>query len=321
MEMIILFLIALCIGLIIGYCIKRIKQKQLDYAKLQEYEYYIKQRTEKISAIDYEIKNREGIINQLDGEIKQLDNTLGLLRTATNDMQNHYEQLSHQLQIQQDTELKIYYENRMGEIKSNIQKADQELHENYEQNKLKYDKEIEAIKKELENYKAARRAIIEEQKRQEEMQDNQKFYMLQISNTDIEDIKQLRLLEPRLHNKEILNKLIWSTFYQTPYKNLIGRLFGTREISGIYKITSISTNKAYIGKSVNVAKRFSEHIKSSLEISNIAKNQLYTLMKEKGAEDFTFELLEEVNKDKLLERESYWIKFYETNSYGLNMKE
>ena len=43
-------------------------------------------------------------------------------------------------------------------------------------------------------------------------------------------------------------------------------------------------------------------------------------MKEKGAENFTFELLEEVNKDKLLERESYWIKFYETDSYGLNMK-
>ena len=74
------------------------------------------------------------------------------------------------------------------------------------------------------------------------------------------------------------------------------------------------------GKSVDIANRWSEHIKSSLEIGTIAKNQLYTLMKEKGAENFTFELLEEVNKDKLLERESYWIKFYETDSYGLNMK-
>ena len=82
----------------------------------------------------------------------------------------------------------------------------------------------------------------------------------------------------------------------------------------------MENNKTYIGKSVDIANRWSEHIKSSLEIGTIAKNQLYTLMKEKGAENFTFELLEKVDKDKLLERESYWIKFYETDSYGLNMK-
>ena len=134
------------------------------------------------------------------------------------------------------------------------------------------------------------------------------------------DIEQLRLIEPKLHNKEVLNKLIWSTYYQTPYKDLIGRVFGTQKVSGIYKITCVENNKTYIGKSVDIANRWSEHIKSSLEIGTIAKNQLYTLMKEKGAENFTFELLEEVNKDKLLERESYWIKFYETDSYGLNMK-
>lgn len=320
MEVIIL-LIALIIGLLIGYSIKRLKQKELDYAQLKEYEIFLGKAKEEICKAEYEIDSRKNTINMLDSEISKLDNTLGLLRSAINDTTNTYDNLSYTLKKKQDEELKIYYANRLKEIKSSIQKADEELLQNYEQNKLKYDKEIEEIKKELEDFKAARRTIIEEQKRQEEMQDNQKFYMLQITETDIEDIKQLRVLEPRLHNKEILNKLIWSTFYQTAYKDLVGRLLGTKEISGIYKITSISTGKAYIGKSVNVAKRIGEHIKSSLEIGTIAKNQLYTLMKEKGAEDFTFELLEEVNKDKLLERETYWIKFYETNSYGLNMKE
>ena len=31
-----------------------------------------------------------------------------------------------------------------------------------------------------------------------------------------------------------------------------------------------------------------------------------------------FEILEEVSRDKLNERETYWIDFYRTKDYGLN---
>ena len=37
-----------------------------------------------------------------------------------------------------------------------------------------------------------------------------------------------------------------------------------------------------------------------------------------GCENFTFELLEVVPKDKLRERESYYIDFYDSKTYGLN---
>lgn len=304
---IILFIVAAAVaGLIIGYLIKRHKDLVIDTSLLNKYDLQIKEKEEKLNNITEKTNNLK----------KEFDN----VKKATDSAIDSFNKLTESMKEAQERELKICYENGLDEVKQKLQKADELLLLNHNQNKLKYDKEIQEIQKELESFKAARQSIIEEQKRQEEMETNRSFYMLQIGEFDKEDIKQLRTIEPMLHNKEVLNKLIWSTYYQTPYKDLIGRIFGTNKVSGIYKITCINNGKIYIGKSVDVANRWAEHIKSSLEIGSIAKNQLYTLMKEKGAENFTFELLEEVNKDKLLERESYWIKFYETDSYGLNMK-
>lgn len=296
---ILIFILAFIAGTLIGYFIKRKINKQINNKVFEEESKILNEYYEKIKDTEKEWRN---------------------LQQKTKEATDSFENLTKALKEAQERELKICYENGLEEVKRKLLKADAELNANYQQNRLKYDKEINEIKNELAIFKAARRAIIDDQKRQEEMEANKSFYMLQIREFDKLDIEQLRLIEPKLHNKEVLNKLIWSTYYQTPYKDLVGRIFGTNKVSGIYKITCVNNGKIYIGKSVDVANRWAEHIKSSLEIGTIAKNQLYTLMKEKGAENFTFELLEEVNKDKLLERESYWIKFYETDSYGLNMK-
>lgn len=44
-------------------------------------------------------------------------------------------------------------------------------------------------------------------------------------------------------------------------------------------------------------------------------------MEKDGLWNYTFEVLEEINKDNLSAREAYWINFYDTKNYGLNMKE
>ena len=41
-------------------------------------------------------------------------------------------------------------------------------------------------------------------------------------------------------------------------------------------------------------------------------------MREDGPEQFTWEVLEETPKEKLKERESYYIDFYDSKTYGLN---
>ena len=41
-------------------------------------------------------------------------------------------------------------------------------------------------------------------------------------------------------------------------------------------------------------------------------------MSEDGPENFYFEILEEVEKDKLRERESYYISWFKSDKFGLN---
>lgn len=95
-------------------------------------------------------------------------------------------------------------------------------------------------------------------------------------------------------------------------------LFKSNEkICGIYKITCINNDKSYIGQSVDIKTRFKDHIKSALEFGT-KTNKLYSLMSTVGPENFTFEIIEEVPRAQLNERETYWIDMYQTKEYGLN---
>ena len=305
---IILFIVAAAVvGLIIGYLIKRHKDLVIDTSLLNEYDLQIKEKEEKLNNITEKTNNLK----------KEFDD----VKKATDSAIDSFNKLTESMKEAQERELKICYENGLNEVKQKLQKADELLLLNHNQNKLKYDKEIQEIQKELESFKAARQSIIEEQKRQEEMETNRSFYMLQIGEFDKEDIKQLRTIEPMLHNKEVLNKLIFESYYRKPMTDMFGRLVGSKKPCGIYKITNIKNKKSYIGKSVEIVpKRWTEHIKTSLNIGSISRTKIHDAMKEYGIENFTFEILEECPKDKLSEREKYWIDFYETNTYGYNIK-
>lgn len=305
---IILFIVAAAVaGLIIGYLIKRHRDLVIDTSLLNEYDLQIKEKEEKLNNITEKTNNLK----------KEFDD----VKKATDSAIDSFNKLTESMKEAQERELKICYENGLDEVKQKLQKADELLLLNHNQNKLKYDKEIQEIQKELESFKAARQSIIEEQKRQEEMETNRSFYMLQIGEFDKEDIKQLRTIEPMLHNKEVLNKLIFESYYRKPMTDMFGRLVGSKKPCGIYKITNIKNKKSYIGKSVEIVpKRWTEHIKTSLNIGSISRTKIHDAMKEYGIENFTFEILEECPKDKLSEREKYWIDFYETNTYGYNIK-
>ena len=89
-------------------------------------------------------------------------------------------------------------------------------------------------------------------------------------------------------------------------------------MSGIYKITRIKTGEIYIGQTTSIDKRWQEHTKTALGVGNLTSSQLHRVMAEDGPENFTFEVLEETPKDKLKEREAFYINFYDSKTYGLN---
>ena len=118
--------------------------------------------------------------------------------------------------------------------------------------------------------------------------------------------------------RENLDKLIYDAYVSKPAAEMIKRVLQGRAPSGRYKITRLKTGEIYVGKSTNVKSRFTEHCKTAYGVGSIAHSILHTTIKKDGIENFTFELLEEVPKEKLTEREKYWITFYGSKEYGLN---
>ena len=186
--------------------------------------------------------------------------------------------------------------------------------------KASVEDECKKIENELNDYKEKQTAINEAILRQRAIDEQQDFYKINLSERVIHDVKILNSIKNELIDKNEIDKLIYSVYYSKPSMEMIKKVLGGKAPCGIYKITRLKTGEIYIGKSTDVKSRWQQHIKTACNCGNIAHSQLHTTMQKDGIENFTFELLEEVAKDKLSEREKYWINFYNSKQYGLNEK-
>lgn len=73
---------------------------------------------------------------------------------------------------------------------------------------------------------------------------------------------------------------------------------------GIYKITNKINNKSYIGQSIHCGKRLDEHCRGKQFIDEVIQLE--------GIENFTFEILKEVEKERLNLWEDYYIDKFNT---------
>jgi excinuclease UvrABC nuclease subunit len=72
-------------------------------------------------------------------------------------------------------------------------------------------------------------------------------------------------------------------------------------MQGIYLITNTLNGHKYVGRSINITKRWKEHLYSSRREDGFL---LHKAIKKHGVENFSFQVLEET--DKLYERECFW---------------
>lgn len=205
-----------------------------------------------------------------------------------------------------------------------VQKVNQE---NYEKEQAARKEQIQELLdkiKETENelleLEVKRNATIESWKREEEIRIQKDFYRIVLTDKDKNDIELLNSIRNKLNNQDSLNRLIYDVFIKKPMTDMLLRVIGNNGYSGIYKITHIPSQKCYIGKSVDVKKRLIEHCKGAYGIATIADQHIHRAMNELGIDNFTFEILEKVPKDKLTDKEKYWIKYYNSVEYGWNEK-
>lgn len=188
----------------------------------------------------------------------------------------------------------------------------------YEKYQLNLIQKTDKLKQELESIKATRTAAIQAQIKEQEIKEQREFYMLCPNTKDIDDIRRLEKIKPDLHNPRVLSMLIWSTFFQKPMTSLCNNVLGTATVTGIYKITNQENDMCYIGQAVDVATRWKNHAKCGLGIDTPAGNKLYKAMQEEGIWNFSWELLEACSREKLNEKEKFYIDLYQSKDFGYN---
>ena len=80
---------------------------------------------------------------------------------------------------------------------------------------------------------------------------------------------------------------------------------------GIYLITNLITQQKYVGQSINIEKRFKQHINRSHNSSSVDYDKLlYQDFRNFGIENFSFNVIEECDASQLDEKEKFYISFY-----------
>lgn len=85
---------------------------------------------------------------------------------------------------------------------------------------------------------------------------------------------------------------------------------------GIYKFTNKINKKAYIGQSVDIQRRYREHI--GLKPGN---DVFHSALMKYGIENFNFEVIEECEIKELNEKEKYYIQYFNSlvpNGYNVS---
>lgn len=271
----------------------------------------------------YDIEKQK-IIERIKDELQDLDNQIkekkefnnSLLKLREDELQRIIDKEKEEKLLALENELAILKQIKMMNVERDVSIYKIEMNNNIS----KMEKEVESLQNIVDDYRKKRDSINEAIFREKELQEKEDFYRIDISPNAQEDITILEQIRPQLKNREALSKLIWEVFIQRPTTEMIKRVTAGRDISGIYKITYIKTGESYIGKTTNIKTRWQNHIRTVIGLEGAAHSTLHTHMEKNGLWNYTFEILEEVVKDKLTEREKFYINLYGTTKQ-LNMRE
>ena len=187
-----------------------------------------------------------------------------------------------------------------------------------DQQKILADNEITSYKTAVDELKTQYESLLEPIKQYEKEKQERLFYTIQLPEEYQEDIEfLLTTVAAKVQHPDIISKLVWTEYVKPNIEDTFRRVEIKSE-PGIYKLTSLETGKAYIGKSTDVKKRIADHFKSSVGIRSIADQAVHHAILKEGFWNWTIEVITYVDKDKLNELEKYYIEFFKTQEFGYN---
>lgn len=346
MYLIIIIILFLFITILYYFSFTKEKKKYEQLKQLQDDEIKLRYRQEYVGEVNkFEaainnfkkvIKEKEEGIEKLEKEKQRIQNEISEKQNFNNSLykvredelnrlidekRKEKEKALDVILLKEEREARKKYDKKFFEWYESQEKIKQEYVDNFEIEKESYIKELDIIKNELNEFQAKRSAINEQMRREEELANEIDFHRIILAPADKEDISFLISIEQKINNKEILYKLIWSEYIQKPFNQMIKNICGNNSHKNvIYCIENINNHKKYIGKtSAEVSKRWTEHVKNSLNIGGIKKQLVHEAMFGHW-DEFTFSIIEEVQNEKISEREKYYISFFETDKYGYNLK-
>ena len=293
--MLILGAIALIIGIIL--IVTASKQIKLTREDNEAIEKELRNLTLEKIETQSDIERNNAIILTQKASIQQWE------ETAQNSFELYHKELEHHYQ-ETDQAYDLLY--------AQLDNA----YDNYQDNLLK---QMQEKQEELNSISATYKAAKQAQLKEQELKEKEKFYSLSLEEIDLHEAKVLHGIESELRDPRPVRMIIWSTYYSKRANDMAARVLGTgTEVTGIYKITNKESGLSYIGQAKNIRERWRDHMKCGLGIDTPANNKLYQDMLKDGIDNFTFELIEKCSSNELDEKESFYIKLYQTKEYGYN---
>ena len=255
-------------------------------------------------------------------QLRQVNDTLQTQRERAKNYEAGLRELAEESAKTYEQDLMKIADTRVAEAKAKMQQEAKKQHEElmaqFGEKAAEMNEQLSALTESINEYSAKQAAINKAIMRQRALEEQQDFYRVCLGPEAANDVEILNAARRNLKKPEIIDKIIYDNYIGKPVLEMIKRVLQNSTCSGIYKITCIKTGEIYIGRSTDIKSRWQQHCKSAFNCGTIAHSLLHTKMKQYGIEQFTFELVEQVPKEQLSERESFYIDFYQSKKVGLN---
>lgn len=337
MLTLILIVLSIIAGCILMYVI--LWPRLCNIQKLNE---EVEKQNKKLQAENMDLDDQYTILStavkSITSRKEEVENNLKVLQSKRDEVENSLISLQNQAQQSADIFYQQSMENARVRLEYDLNKQEfkyvqaKEEYENEYQSTLvdcsieltnlidSKKEELNKLDEEIQLHSREVAAAVDAAKRAEEIKTQADFYKLQLPQIDIDEIKLLRSIEPKLRDKDILNKVIWKSYYEKPTTDLIGRVIGSGIHTGIYKITNLENQMCYVGQAVDLSSRWKQHIKRGIGAEPATRNKLYPAMLAIGVENFSFEVIEECSRDELDAREDYWQDYFKAKEFGYSIK-